>query len=338
MIPTRTPLILCLSLALFMLSSAAQAYINNPNYRNNSWDYGNWANVGDIRIVGVRRCVMSTDGPNRRTFNPTNYTVTASMTTGDGVFQLTQVGGDGSGQETIPFSLEYDWFDDTSSTNESLGYGVPSNQHLGGIRVNPVSCSINGVRVNNGRMIIQINEADLQAAENGDYEGYLTVTHTGGIAMGQTRTRNNVLISLTVASDMIQIRRVDTVDLGTWDTVSAFMDDNEAYCVYTATGNYRITASSATEGSGGAGTFAIEHTVLAGVKIDFDLFVDDDNNALGGTPIANGGTVTGFTGWAWNFLCFFIDNAAIYARTASNLSQAQAGVYTSQVTLRVSPE
>lgn len=103
---------------------------------------------------------------------------------------------------------------------------------LGGIRIAGTNCSINGVRVNNARLIIQINEADLLAAENGDYEGFLTVTHTGGIAMGQSKTRNNLRISLTKITTIIQIRKLNTVDLGTWDTVAAFMDDRERYCVY----------------------------------------------------------------------------------------------------------
>ncbi len=337
MFSNRTSITLCLSLALLMLSSAAQAFINNPNYQNNSWDHGTWSNTGDIRIVGPKRCVMSTDGGNRSSGNPSNYTVTASMTTGDGLFQLTQIGGDGSGQETIPFSLEYEWNDDTSSTNETLGYAAPSNQHLGGIRVGGTNCSINGVRVNNARMIIQINEADLMAAENGDYEGFLTVTHTGGIAMGQSKSRTNLRISLSKITTVIQIRKLGTVDLGTWDGVTAFIDDRERYCVYSSVGPYRITADSVTEGSGGAGTFAIEHVVLAGTKIDYDLYLDDDNNAEnGGTLIANGGTITGFTGTT-DIACPG-NNAALYVRTTSNLGIASAGVYSAQLTLTIEPE
>jgi hypothetical protein len=280
---------------------------------------------------------MSTDGNRRSTGNPSNYTVTATMTTGDGLFQLTQVGGDGSGQETIPFSLEYEWFDDTSSTNETLFYGSPSTPHLGGIRVGNTNCSINGVRVNNGRMIIQINEADLLAAENGDYEGLLTVTHIGGIAMGESNTRDSLRISLSKIATTIQIRRLDTVDLGTWDTITAFLGAEDEFCVHTSTQNYRLIAASATQGSGGAGTFAIENTAIAGEKIDFDLFVDDDRNAQnGGTLIANGGTVTGLQGTR-NTACPR-DNASIYVQTTSDLSTAKAGAYTSQVTVTVELE
>lgn len=317
----------------------AQAFINNPNYRDNTWNYGTWSNTGDIRIVSRKRCVMSTDGNNRRNGNPSNFTVTTSMSTGDGLYQLTKVGGDGSGQETIPFSMEYEWNDDSSSTNETLGYGIPSNQHLGGIRIGGVNCSINGVRVDNSRVIIQINEADLLAAENGDYEGLLTVTHTGGIGMGESKTRTNRRISLTKLANMIQILNLDLVDLGTWDGAAAFMSDAEGYCAYTSTGNYRVTASSATQGSGGAGTFAIEHTVLAGVKIDYDLYLDDDNDAqVGGTQIANGGTISGFTGSTSVALCSTLDNASLYVTTTSNLGAAVAGIYTSQLTLTLEPE
>ncbi len=326
-----------LGLALLFGSSLAQAFINNPNYRSGAFDYGVWANSGDIRIQSPRRCVMSTDGVNNSSGNPTNYTVTATMTTGDGVFQLTQVGGDGIGQEAIPMTLQYQWNDDVTSTTEALGYGVASNPHLGGIKVGSVVCSINGVRVNNGRLVILINEADLLAAENGVYEGYLSITHTGGVGMGQSRTRNNVKVSLQKASTAIQIRKLGTVNLGTWNGNSAFIDDREAYCVYSSTGAYRITASSTTEGSGGAGTFGIEHSVLAGRKIDYDLFLDDDRNAEnGGLAITNGGTLTGFTGTTSSNCPG--NNAALYVKTTSDLSMARAGAYVSELTLTVEPE
>lgn len=279
---TRSQLHIFLGLLLWFTASTAQAFINNPNYRCGVFDYGVWANAGDIRIQSVQRCIMSTDDVNSSSGNPANYTVIASMTTGDGLFQLSQVGGDGMGQETIPITLRYKWNDDVSTTNEKLNYGVASNTHLGGIKVGSNNCSINGVRVNNARLIILIDEPDLLAAENGVYEGYLTITHTGGLGMGQSKVRNNVKVSLEKSGTAIQIRKLATVNLGSWNGSSAFIDDKEPYCVYSSTGAYRITATSATEGSGGLGTFGIEHSVLSGRKIDYDLFLDDDKNAKNG--------------------------------------------------------
>ena len=320
-------LLLCLG------TGQAFAFQNNPNYINGNFNYGTWNSSGDIRIVGPTRCVMSTDGPNRSTGNTTLYTVTASMTTGDGQFQLTRNGG-GS---TIPFSLEYEWFDDVSSTSEFLGYNTPSAPHMGGKRIGGINCNIGGVRVRNGRMTLHINEADLSAAFNGDYQGRLTVVHTGGIGMSQVRTRTNLRIRLTKDSTEIQLRNLDTVDLGTWDLAASSIADTEAYCVYSSTGSYRITAASTTQGSGGPASFAIENSSDPGNRIDFDLYVDDDSNAqTGGVQIDNGETIGGMTG-TLNRSCTG-NNASIYAVTTGDLGASRAGAYTAMVTLTVEPE
>ncbi|NND69750.1 MAG: hypothetical protein HKN19_19325 [Halioglobus sp.] len=255
------------------------------------------------------------------------------MTTGDGQFQLSRTGG-GS---IIPFALEYEWFDDVSSTTEILGYNTPSAPHMGGKRSGGINCNINGTRVDNGRVTMHINEADLSAALNGDYVGLLTVVHTGGIGMSQVRTRNNLRITLTKDSTEIQLRNLDTVELGSWDLASPTLDDGEAYCVYSSTGAYRLTASSTTQGSGGPASFAIENTAEPGNYIDYDLYVDDDGNAqVGGVQIDNGATVTGMNGTT-NRSCPG-NNASIYAVTTGNLGASRAGAYSAMVTLTVEPE
>ena len=292
-----------------------------------------WADAGDIRINGGTRCVMSTDGATNSSGSPTNYTITASMTTGGSVFELARIGGGAP----IPFRLVYRWFDDVSNTRETLGYNTPSAAHLGGIRIGGISCNIGGTQVRNGQLLIRIDEADLLAATNGDYEGLVTMVHTGGIAMSQTRTRNNMSISLTKASTAIQLRKLAAVNLGTWDPADSFIDDREAYCVYSSTGSYRLTASSPTTGSGGASSFAIEHESIAGDKIDFDLYVDDDRNAqVGGTLIDNGETLAGMAGMT-NRSCPG-NNAGIYVVTTSSLGSIAAGNYSGEITLTVEPE
>lgn len=307
--------------------------MNNPNYRHNKFDHGAWADAGDIRMVGGKKCVMSTDGPSRSTGSPTNYTVTASMTTGGASFELARIGGGAP----IPFSIRYRWFDDTTSTNELLGYNTPSAPHLGGMSIGGISCNIGGSQVRNGRLIIQIDEADLTAATNGDYEGFVTIVHTGGIGMSQTRTRNNMRISLTRASTAIQLRKLGTVNLGTWNTTDTAIDDREPYCVYSSTGAYRVTATSPTTGSGGANSFAIENTTVPGDKIDYDLYIDDDNNAqIGGTLMDNGDTVTGMAGTT-DTACPG-NNASLYVVTTGDLASSSAGSYSGHITLTVEPE
>lgn len=326
-------LVILFGLVLCLVTGQASAFINNPNYLNNRFNYGSWANLGDIRIVGPKKCVMSTDGRNKRSGNPSNYTVTASMTTGDGVFQLTRNGGGAA----IAFSLEYEWFDDASSTNEVLAYNTPGNPHLGGINTGGINCNLNGSQVRNGRLILQIDEAELTAAQNGDYEGRLTIVHTGGIAMSQTSTRSNLRVSLSKSATAIQLRNLSPVNLGTWDPTANFLADREAYCVYSSTGNYRVTASSPTTGSSGASSFAIEHTTLPGDKIDYELYIDDDDNAsTGGTLIDNGGTLAGMVATTDNSCPG--DNAAIYVVTTGSLASRAAGNYAGLITLTVEPE
>ena len=77
--------------------------------------------------------------------------------------------------------------------------------------------------------------------------------------------------------------------------------------------------------------------MLAGNKIDYDLYLDDDRDAQnGGTLVANGGTITGFTGTT-NISCPG-NNAALYVQTTSNLGTASAGVYSALLTLTIEPE
>ncbi len=320
-------------LILCLVTGQAFAFVNNPNYRNNKFDYGAWADNGDIRVVGGKKCVLSTDGGNSRSGSPSNYTVTASMTTGDGVFQLSRSGGG----TPIAFSLEYEWFDNASSTSEVLAYNTPGNPHLGGISIGGINCNINGSQVRNGRLILQIDEAELNAAQNGDYEGLLTIVHTGGVALSQTRTRNNLRISLSKSSTAIQLRKLAAVNLGTWDPTDSFLDDREPYCVYSSTGNYRVTASSPTMGSSGASSFAIENTTIPGDKIDYELYIDDDDNAKnGGTLIGNGGTMSGMIATTDNTCPG--NNAAIYVVTTGSLGSMTAGNYSGLIQLTVEPE
>lgn len=311
----------------------ALSFQNNPDYFNSAFSHGDWSNSGDIRIVGPVRCVISTDGRNAASGNTTVYTVTASMTTADGLFQLART----DGGSTIPFTLEYEWFDATRSTHETLDYNLPSAAHTGGKTIDGIPCNINGQQVNNGRIILHIDEADLSAAQNGDYEGNLTVVHTGGAGLTETRTRRNLRISLSKNATEIQLRKLDTVDLGTWNLAQGFLDDTESYCVYSSNGSYRITASSATEGSAGPGSFAIEHAGAAGERIDYTLYVDDDGDASsGGVQIDNGETIGGMVATT-NRACPGT-NASIYAVTTDNLGRSRAGAYSALVTLTVEPE
>lgn len=138
-------------------------------------------------------------------------------------------------------------------------------------------------------------------------------------------------VTVTVGN-RAQITKLNTIALGTFDGVNA-MTGTDEMCVYTTSGNYDITLSSANPTAGNV------FQVKSGT--DFIAYVvkfDDDADASDATPVLSGVTVTPLVGDSTDAGCSGGINAELEVSiTAANLLAAANGSYLDTVTLVVTP-
>ncbi len=221
----------------------------------------------------------------------------------------------------------------STGSDTPLQYGVQSNDFPGAV-VDGSNC-VNGQ--SNERLLVDIDAADLEVAEAGEYRATLNLDYEGG--RGNQTDSNNVIVRITVDDYGLRIRNVGDIDLGAWDGVAAEVGRNEPFCVTSASysDDMRIKAISSNYHSGDQSTFAM---TSGANKIGYRVFVAENTSAgPNSVELLNGSStplrVNGFS----QFFCalFGSDNASIYVQTSTDLSAAAPGSYSDVLTLRFEP-
>jgi hypothetical protein len=126
----------------------------------------------------------------------------------------------------------------------------------------------------------------------------------------------------------VQITDVDDLNLGTAGSLSATATQSDSVCVFSSTGAYNITLSSAN------GSFILSDTnTTTDIAYSVDWTVGTATTAVYNAPI------TGLVGDSNAIDCGATTNASFAVSvTAANFNAADPGNYTDTLTLLVQPE
>lgn len=126
----------------------------------------------------------------------------------------------------------------------------------------------------------------------------------------------------------VQITDVDDLNLGTAGSLSATATESDSVCVFSSTGAYNITLSSAN------GAF-----ILSDVNTTTDIAYSVDWTAGTATTAVYNTAITGLVGDSTAVDCGATTNATFSVSvTAANFNAADPGNYSDTLTLLVQPE
>lgn len=149
-------------------------------------------------------------------------------------------------------------------------------------------------------------------------------------ALGFTSTGTSVVS--VVKGDQVQITGLTDINLGTWQTGDGALGGASGACVFTTTGNYRVTASS-------SNTTGTNFRMADGFGAFIVYTVQWNDGTLGLQGMTGGTALTGMTGDAVSANCSGGLPAAVTADvTGGQMNAAAQGAYTDTLTLLVAPE
>jgi hypothetical protein len=300
----------------------------------NPIDLGTWDGVSSITVSSPEVCIVSSAG-SAANASPIPYRVAA--------VNLPPVGSDTSFRlynltdpaQSFPITVR--WLNPKfpGAQNEALTPGALTSTQYDGR--NKQGCQ-NQTFDTNGQMQVSVDGATLQslALPPGTYTTDLQVTPQSLFLEDCTPTVANP--TLVIPGGLVKIGNLDDIVL-TWSGVGD-LTYNEPFCVYSNTGTYALTPSTATLHLGDPQSFALENTVVVGDTVPYTVQVDDDANADAslGTSTTNGLTVGGLTGNPTEPDCISGDNAAVFIRLLESDLQGLTGLnYSGTLVLTVEP-
>lgn len=156
-------------------------------------------------------------------------------------------------------------------------------------------------------------------------QGTLGLTSTGTTDLSITK------------GETAQISGLDDIALGSWSTGDAAPTQADALCVYTSTGNYEITATSA---NATGTTFRLKDS--GSNYINYTVDWTDDAAVPVTTALSSGVLLAGQVGDAANTDCGGVMNASVTVNIANGgaggMNAAATGNYSDTLTLLVAPE
>ena len=301
--------------------------IFSPSFSN--FDFGIWNGQGDVSISQTA-CIISFSGniTNRR-----NYRMRARMNLP-------------APSTATPFQL----YNTINST-----YSVPAtvdvrDLHAGSGIVSLIADSFSntmtyqgcifGAGGPNAELTMSIQAANLYQVPAGLYQLSMDIearraNNSGGLT-NDGATQSGLLGTIAIPS-LVQVSRMDNINLGTYDGISPIISYNEPFCIYTNTSSYTLTPSSTTSGAG-VGSFALDSS---GNRLEYTVRVNNSADASLGTQLTNGQTSPSMIANQTTPLsvnCNAIDNAAVYLEfTGTQLQSAPPGNYSAVLNLMVSP-
>lgn len=294
-----------------------------------------------VRESNRRICVRATEGNN--TDPATDYSLTVTANQGPGVGLGEFVLG-GAGGAILPVELRWYFRDDASpfsiANSFEIDYGFTNTGLPGGNRENNRNCDAqNGV---NAYVEITIDEADLAAVPNGQYDGRFRFSYFNPFD-GSSRGRN---LSVRVNHRLERVRisglPAAPVDLGTLTPGGGDVSLPLSFCVFSSTGEFEITATGVPANDGANGSFAL-NGVSVGNTDQLEYTVELDNVGVGGSvPLIFGDTNNGGGG----FEASPIDDSCATGGPNNDLEitipgveidQAQVDAYTGVLVLTVAP-
>ncbi len=328
-------ILISLALTLLLPAQLALGYISDPAYGDPSFMHGAWDGKSDIRIVGPSICVQSTQNPN----NPergkiTPYRIKADMFPLGRDFEIVGLSIEGFSQ--IPFTVEYQWNGPGGSRTEQLGYNQYSGDFGGGKEADSRDCGADGSMFN-ASIVVTIYEADLRAAINANFVGWLRIVHEGGQNSGQSSADELIRISVNKSLQEVQIKNLNDIDLGRWDGSQAYLQGGDDFCVYSSSGSYSIRISSNDLGNGGAGTFGLSNAEPGATVMDYDVYFKAGTGAGSNDQLISNGQVLSTLPASPDLQCA-VNSSSIYLRTTSSLESMRSGLYRGEIILRVEPE
>ncbi len=176
---------------------------------------------------------------------------------------------------------------------------------------------------------------------------FLAVTATAGYVVGATiapvqaatqgtigsTSTGSIGVSVTIPS-LAQISKLADLTLGSWTGTGALSASNNGICVWSSTGGYSITATSA-NGAGSVFNVKSGSNVVA-----YEVQWAQTGGAASGASLNSGGALGGQTTNASSVDCSTgaQTTAGVFVSIpAANLSGKAAGTYTDTLTLLVSP-
>ncbi|MEX1032641.1 MAG: hypothetical protein WDZ30_04725 [Cellvibrionaceae bacterium] len=209
---------------------------------------------------------------------------------------------------------------------------LQANQYSSALTYNHY-CATQG---HNAELTMTINQADLYAVPAGTYTASFSLMAQRIGGGGGSDSASDTLGATLVIPQLIQVSGIDNINMGNYDGLSASVNQNEPYCIYTNAGDYTVTPSS-TVGSS-AGSYALS----AGAdQVEYTVRVSNTSDASNGTLLDNGETSQALSANQSAPLspsCSGSDNAAVYVEILGSELQAKpAGTYTGTLTLQVAP-
>lgn len=149
--------------------------------------------------------------------------------------------------------------------------------------------------------------------------------------LGATST-GTLDITITKA-DQARITSVTDINLGTWTIATGAPTGFDDVCVYTSTGSYEVTTTS-------ANNTGASYRLYDG-SANYIVYTVNWNDATGGggAAMTHGTAMTGQTGDSTSETCSGGQNASVQVDiTNANMIAAVAGTYTDTLTMVVAPE
>lgn len=274
--------------------------------------------VSNNLVEQVSFCVESfQEAPDKKSANPINYSITASIGGATTPFSLATAAG-----QTLPASLS--WTDTVAGTSYPLSPAVATPMTLNG---RTAACPGG----NNGLLTITVLATDLGVALPGTYSRTFTID---ALNAGSGRTRRSATVTLSVIIPAtIRISDVNDLALGTFNGVNDLVG-SDSLCIYKNGGAlYGITATG--NGSGNVftlsnGTATVPYSVtwqdsLGTLPLSSGVPVAGRGNAFTANPTCNGGAS---------------NNAVVTVRVLATdmLNATQAGTFSGVLTLMVTPQ
>jgi hypothetical protein len=281
-------------------------------------DFGSWDDAGSLSTTTLD-CIESWDNKRQK-----DYRLTLTNVLGGADFYL-YLDGDSSesGDNRILITVSHRDIEDDPSNYEQLVEGVEGDKKKG---------QENNCPDVNSELTIDIDSSELNGKTSGFYSGTFELSGVGGKGYSESDSETfDITITIATSQAMVQISRVDDINVMGSSTLSGFSID-ESFCVYSSETTYQLTVSSINQDS--AGNFS-----LAGPQAEefpLEIFFEDIANSSGQISVTNL-PVTG-SGDNQSASCSGVDNAKLTINfNEATLQAASPGVYTSSITLLVTP-
>lgn len=183
--------------------------------------------------------------------------------------------------------------------------------------------------------------SDLYTVPAGNYRVSMDIEarrlNNGGGVTGDRDRQNNLLGTITIPS-LVRLSNIDDINFGIYDSVSATVNQNESFCIYSNAADYTLTPSAAIT-AGTANSFGLSS--VNGDVLQYTVRINNSADASTGESLTNGQTSSPMNSnlsYPFSINCNGSDNAAVFVEiNGADIQAVTPGDYSGTLVLQVAP-